>query len=111
MISSSNCKTESRKIKSLVRPRAAFGLKNSILDLLLDKYSGPTFEARMKLDRPFFTQMDSLSKWFSLPYPYKEGDKGVATYFIELHHRAPFNSTYKNNYQQVCAILEKDLMK
>ncbi len=36
---------------------------------LLDKYGGATFEQRMRLDRPFFTKMDSISKWFSLPYP------------------------------------------
>lgn len=78
---------------------------------LLDKYSGSTFENRLKLDRPFFQKMDSMSKWFSLPYPYQKGDEGRATTFIEMHHRAPFNSTYQANYKAACAILEKELMK
>jgi hypothetical protein len=78
---------------------------------LLDKYSGKTFEKRLKLDRPFFTRMDSLSKWFSLPYPYQKGDEGKATKFIEMHHRAPFNNTYRANYKAMCGILEKELLK
>ncbi len=78
---------------------------------LLDKYSGSTFEKRLLLDRKFFTKLDSLSKWFSLPYPFQKGDSGKATKFIEMHHRAPFNSTYQANYKEMCGILEKQLLK
>lgn len=78
---------------------------------LLDKYSGGTFTNRLKLDRKFFEQMDRLSKWFSLPYPYQKGDDGIATKFIEMHHRAPFNSTYQANYKAACGILEAELLK
>ncbi len=78
---------------------------------LLDKYSGATFMNRLRLDQPFFTKMDSLSKWFSLPYPYQKGDNGNPTKFIEMHHRAPFNATYQANYAEMCRILERELMK
>ena len=78
---------------------------------LLDKYAGPTFANRLKLDRAFFTKMDSLSKWFSLPYPYVAGDAGKATKFIEMHHRAPFNATYRANHKEMCGILEGELLK
>lgn len=78
---------------------------------LLDKYSGPIYAERLKLDREFFTQMDALSKWFSLPYPYKKGDDGVATSFKEMHHRAPFNPDYRSNHQEMCGILQKELLR
>lgn len=78
---------------------------------LLNKYAGRTFENRLRLDRNFFTRMDSLSKWFSLPYPFVAGDEGKATKFIEMHHRAPFNATYRSNHKEMCGILERELMR
>ncbi len=77
---------------------------------LLDKYGSDTFKERMKLDRPFFEKMDSYSKWFSLPYPYKAGDEGKPTSFMELHHRAPFTQAYRESYNEVCRILETELL-
>lgn len=67
---------------------------------LLNKYSGPTFEERLKFDKPFYTQMDKLGKWFSLPY----SDKVLLP-----HHRAPFNDNYKKNHKLICGELEKAL--
>ena len=78
---------------------------------LLNKYSGSTFERRLRLDREFFTKMDSYSKWFSLPYPYKKQDKEDPKSFINLHHRAPFSANYRDSYVGACKLLEKNLTR
>lgn len=93
-------------LKAYLQQRGAIAIRG-----LLDKYSGPTYRERMKLDREFFTQLDALSKWFSLPYPYRTGDEKRPTSFIELHHRAPFAAHYRETYNNVCKILSTGLLK
>jgi hypothetical protein len=78
---------------------------------LLNKYSGDTFKDRLVFDREFFTQMDSYSKWFSLPYPFEKGDKDDHNSFFNLHHRAMFSPNYRESYDGVCGILERKLLK
>lgn len=78
---------------------------------LLNKYSGETFKDRLVLDREFFTEMDNLSRWFSLPYPLAKGDKENPMSFFNLHHRATFSDNYRQSFDGVCDHLEKKLVK
>jgi hypothetical protein len=91
-------------LAAFLKKRGALGIRG-----LLNKYSGDTFKDRLVFDREFFTAMDSYSKWFSLPYPYKAGDKENHNSFFNLHHRALFTSSYRESYNGVCQILERRL--
>jgi len=103
-------KDKSGKLKAKVTLAEYLKFKRPLIARgLLDKYSGEDFEKRLVTDRVFFKRMDELSTWFSLPYPYKAGDQGKSTSFIELHHRAPFHSGYREAYDEVCKYLEAQL--
>lgn len=91
-------------LANYLKQRGPFAIRG-----LLNKYAGATFEARMVYDREFFTQMDSYSKWFSLPYPMPAGYKADMKSFYNLHHRAPFSQNYLDSYNGVCGMLERKL--
>lgn len=92
------------ELARLLRQRGAYAIRG-----LLNKYSGPTFEKRMVYDREFFTQMDALSKWFSLPYPMPANYRANPNSLFNLHHRAGYAPNYRESYNGVCALLEKRL--
>lgn len=91
-------------LAQILRQRGAYAIRG-----LLNKYSGSTFEARMVYDREFFTQMDALSKWFSLPYPMVGDFRRNQNSFYNLHHRAGFSSNYRDSFNAVCGHLERRL--